>query len=624
MVIRESFPLLPPYVPLLMYAILIPITIVFLYGIYRVISRFELMEALRSLDLSSLSRGVKRVISQRRVIERTKGFPHLFLFLGTLLLFLGTVTVFLETDILRHFGVFILKDVTYFTFEFIMDLSGLTLILGIILLFPTREREGKLLLLGLLYIGLTGFLIEAIRIHKMPNEASTYSFIGNLLSSYTGSLTEIYQVLWWSHALVAFLMIAYLPYSNLLHSLTAIVTSSLEEDEPEFPKEPFLLQEIEDLESVKIGFEDPKELPWYEKYRLSACVKCGRCTDSCPSNNIGRPLSPKDVVIGLRASILGAEYELGDDAVWSCVACGACVSSCPNYVSPFSFLMERRRKLVLDGKIDKKMGELINSLRRYKNSLSVPQRGRLSWLSSDEDPDYYIWVGCQYSFDPVGKKIVSKLVDLLRSAGLRIANLGELETCCGEPVRRLGEEGMFQEFALSNSEIFKELGVKKLLVLCPHGLAVFKKEYPRIIKDWNVEVISHVELLSDLVNKGKLKVEKFDELTFHDPCNLARFNGVIEEPRSILRMAGGFKEMRRRGKETFCCGAGGANYWYQTGESLMAKERVKEAREVAKNLVVACPFCYAMLNDAMKGMGIEDMRVLEISELISESSRDKS
>ncbi|MEM0017540.1 MAG: (Fe-S)-binding protein [Candidatus Korarchaeum sp.] len=618
LVTRESFALLPPHVPTIMYVILVPITIVFIYGIYKIFTRFGLWVALRSLRLGPLARGFKRAITQRRVIERPKGFPHLFLFLGTLLLFLGTVTVFLETDVLKHFGFVILKDLTYFVFEFTMDLAGLIFILGILLLFPTREREGKFLLLGLLYIGVSGFLMEATRISTSQNEASQYSFIGYALSNLVGSsLRGIYEAIWWSHALVAFAMIAYLPYTNLLHSLTSLVTSSLEVNELEFPREPFLLQEIEDLEGLRIGFERPEELPWYEKYRLAACVKCGRCTDSCPANQVGRPLSPKEVVLGLRGSLLGTSYELRDETVWSCVACGACSTSCPNYVKPLEFLMERRRKLVFDGKIDKKMGELINSLRRYKNSFSVPQRGRLDWLSSDEDPDYHIWVGCQYSFDPQGKRIVSRLVELLRSSGLRIATLGDMETCCGEPVRRLGEEGMFQEFAIANYELFKELGVKKLLVVCPHGLTVFRKEYPRILKDWSIEVISHVELLARLYAEGKLKLRKLEGVTFHDPCNLSRYNGIVEEPRSILRGLGDYREMRRAGRETFCCGAGGANYWYQTGESVMAKERVKEAQEIgARNVVVACPFCYAMLNDAMKGMGVEDLKVLEISELL--------
>lgn len=618
MVTRESFALLPPHVPPLMYAILVPITIIFIYGMYRIVARFDFLKALKSLKPHHLVRGFGRVITQRRVIEKPKGIPHFLLFFGTLILALGTFIVFLETDILKHFSVIILRDNSYFTFELLMDSAGLIFLLGALLLLPTREREGKLLILGLLYIGLSGFLMEATRIYARGNEASPYSFVGYALSKTVGpSLLGAYEALWWSHALMAFAMIAYLPYSNLVHTLTSLITSSLEEDCLQFPREPFLLQEIEDIEGLTVGFESPKELPWYEKYRLAACVKCGRCTDSCPSNLIGRPLSPKEVVLGLRNSLMGSEYELKDETVWSCVACGACSTSCPNYVSPFEYLMERRRKLVLDGRIDKKMGELINSLRRYRNSLSVPQRGRLNWLSSDEDPDYYIWVGCQYSFDPVGKRIVGKFVELIRKAGVRVASFGEMETCCGEPVRRLGEEGMFQEFAIANWELFKEMGVRKLIVMCPHGLTVFKREYPRVVKDWNVEVISHIELLARLFREGKLGLKQIENPTFHDPCNLSRFNCLVEEPRLILRNLRGYREMRRSGRSTFCCGAGGANYWYQTGESLMAKERVKEAREVgAKNLVVACPFCYAMMNDAMKGMGVEDLGLFEISELL--------
>ncbi len=620
MIFRESFPLLPEWTQLAMYVILIPFALIFCYGLWKVIREFELDKALYQLSMKDLKKGLARVFSQKRVIERLRGVPHLLLFIGTFILFLGTLTIFLETDILSYFGIRILFDGTYSTYELLMDISGIMLLIGIVTFFPTRDSEGKALLLGLLYIGVTGFLLESTRVYAHPNAASHYSFVGSLLSGIVGPyILPFYPWIWWSHALTAFGMVAYLPYSNLLHSLTAVITSSLGSDLIEFPKEPFLLEELENLEEINLGFKDAQELPWYEKYALAACVKCGRCTEVCPAHAIERPLSPKEVVSGLKQAVLGKEYDLGDETVWSCVSCGACSAVCPNYISPFSYLMERRRFLVAEGRIDKKMKELLNGLRRYHNALSVPQRGRLSWLESDEDPDYYIWVGCQYSFDPVGRRIVGRLVELLRGAGVRIATFGEMETCCGEPARRLGEEGMFQEFALSNAELFKELGVKKLLVLCPHGLTVFKREYPRVVKDWDIEVISHVELLSRLVREGKLRVEnkEKDEITFHDPCNLARFNGVVEEPREILRQIDGFREMPRHGKDTFCCGGGGANYWYQTGESAMAKERIMEAiNSGAEEIVVACPFCYAMLSDAVKGLNLKNFEVKEITEVL--------
>ncbi len=618
LLIRESFPLLPRWTPLAMYIALIPFALIFCYGLWRVIREFEFDRALLQLNMRNLKRGFTRVFSQRRVIERSKGIPHLLLFIGIFILFLGTLTIFLETDILSHFGIRLLSGDAYLIFELIMDVSGLILLMGILFFFPTRGAEGRVLLLGFLYIGVTGFLLESTRVYTHPNAASPYSFIGFLISGIIGPyILPFYPWIWWSHALMAFSMIAYLPYSNLLHSLTGIITSSLGGDLVEFPREPFLLDELENLEEIRLGFQEAREIPWYEKYALAACVKCGRCTEVCPAYATDRPLSPKDIVLGLKQAVLGKEYKLSDETVWSCVSCGACVSVCPNYISPFSYLMERRRFLVAEGRIDKRMRDLLSGLRRYHNALSVPQRGRLSWLRSDENPDYYIWVGCQYSFDPMGKKIVTKLVNLLRSTGIKIASLGEMETCCGEPVRRLGEEGMFQELALANAELFKELEIKKLLVLCPHGLTVFKHEYPRVVKDWDIEVISHVELLSSLVREGKLKVEEKGEITFHDPCNLARFNGIIEEPREILRYVNGFREMSRHGKDTFCCGGGGANYWYHIGENIMAKDRIREALDSgARELVVACPFCYAMLNDAVKGLNLEGFRVREITELL--------
>ncbi len=415
-------------------------------------------------------------------------------------------------------------------------------------------------------------------------------------------------------------MVAFLPKTNLFHSLTSLITSSLQPELPSYPKEPFLLTELEESGEEEIRlFEGVKDLDWEEVYPLAACVKCGRCTESCPANLVGRPLSPKDVVQEVKGALNGGELKLPDETVWSCVFCGACATSCPNYLSPFTYLMERRRYLVMEGSVVKGGNDLLNSVARYRNSMGVPQRGRLSWLESDEDPDYYVWVGCHLSFSPEGKRIVKEFFQLMREAGVKLAHLGEMETCCGEPVRRLGEEGRFQEQVLENVEVFKELGVKRLIVMCPHGLTVFRREYPRITK-FDVEVYSHVEVLAELYRQGKIR-SKAGKVTFHDPCNLARFNGVIEEPRLLLSGAQ-LVEMERSGKDTFCCGAGGANYWYKVEEeTTMSKLRVEEAlRTGADKLVVACPFCYAMLSDAVRGMGVDDkLKVVEITEMLEVS-----
>ncbi len=615
MIERVNFVLLPRWTPPLMYALLLAFTAIFLKNLWDEVKKYELLMALRSLDAESLLRGAKRVFSQRRVVERLRGAPHLFLFYGTLVLGLGTLTVALDSDVLAHFGVKLLKGINYLVFESVMDVFGVLFLVGGLLLLPSRDKEGKLLLGGLLYIGVTGFLLEAVRIYQGYSTRS--SVVGFALAPLVGPLLyPAYVVIWWSHALLAFAMVAFLPKTNLFHSLTALLTSSLQPELPSYPKEPFLLTELEDEGEEEIRlFETVKDLSWEEIYPLAACVKCGRCTDSCPANAVGRPLSPKDVVQEVRDALTG-ELRLDDETVWSCVFCGACATSCPNYLSPFTYLMERRRYLVMEGSLVKGGNDLLNSVARYRNSMGVPQRGRLSWLESDEDPDYYVWVGCHLSFSPEGKRIVKEFFDLMRGAGIKLAHFGEMETCCGEPVRRLGEEGRFQEQVLENVELFKQLGVKRLIVMCPHGLTVFRKEYPRIA-DFDVEVYSHVEVLAELYRQGKLRTKQ-GKVTFHDPCNLARFNGVVEEPRLLLSGAE-FVEMERHGKDTFCCGAGGANYWYKVEEEVsMSKLRVEEALKTgAEKLVVACPFCYAMLSDAVRGMGVDDrLKVVEITEML--------
>ncbi len=392
-----------------------------------------------------------------------------------------------------------------------------------------------------------------------------------------------------------------------------------------------------DASQIRMGVGKLSEFETYEIHSFDSCVEIGACEEYCPAVAAGRPLSPRVLVrkMALLKRSPGLDSDpfkvINEDELWACTTCGACTYNCPVGVRHIDIIIDLRRKLVELGKLDQKKSNLLLNLSQYNNSMGMPNYGRHDWLKElgvktvQENPDfeYLLWVGCMGSFDNRAREIVKALVEILREAGLldKVAILGDEETCCGDPARRLGEEGRFQELALNNIELFKKYNVKAIITICPHGYNTFKNEYPKI-DPWmgNVKVYHHVEFLNELINKGAIRVSRDNVVfTIHDPCYLARYNGVIDPQREIIRRVGDLREPVRHGAQTFCCGAGGANYWYDVPE----KKRISHIRleqlmdTGAQTIVTLCPFCNAMLTDAARVKGVEDkVKILDIAEII--------
>jgi Fe-S oxidoreductase len=438
-------------------------------------------------------------------------------------------------------------------------------------------------------------------------------------------------------------LIAALPYTNLRHTIVSFIYTGLTYSAPRLPqlaKTPFKLSEVDlsSTEELKIGFRKISDLDWLQKMGLDACTDCGRCEAVCPAYSSGTPLSPRNLVQKLmkimwknRLSMerdLIESKDLGYDEVYACTTCGGCVEECPVVISPLEYIIEARRAFVIDGRIEKKAIETLNNLSRVENPYGLPKVERealvkelrnLGAKTVDEHPEaeYIYWVGCLSTYDPRIRNVARKMVEILSNAGIDFAILGTLEKCTGEPARRMGEEGLFQELALKNIETLKSVNAKKLIVHCPHCYQIFKNEYREL--GLKIEVIHHSVLLRNLMSQGRIKPKiGIDALTtFHDSCYIARFNNIINEPRELLASLR-FREMERRGKDTFCCGAGGGNYWSEVKrikrESL---QRLEEAMKInAEVIIVECPYCIAMLEDAVRVMGLEEkIKILDISEV---------
>jgi Fe-S oxidoreductase len=368
----------------------------------------------------------------------------------------------------------------------------------------------------------------------------------------------------------------------------------------------------------------------------------------CPAFVTGKVLSPKLVIMGLRdqvfaegGSIIRAgangEAELAplvpdavpEESVWDCVTCGACVQACPVSIEHIDHIVDLRRHLVMvESSFPSEAEPMLRDIERSSNPWGKAQSERADWADGlrvrilepgETAPEYLYWVGCASSFDERARTTATSTVKLLQKAGVDFAILGAREACTGDPARRIGNEYVFQAFAEQNVETLNEAGVTKIIANCPHCFNTLGNEYSDF--GGNYEVIHHTELLSQLVRDGRLTPRKSEGLsvTYHDSCYLARHNDVLAAPRELVGAVGTPVEMARSGKQTFCCGAGGAHMWMEERAGAINENRVKEAAETgADTLAVACPFCTVMLDDGVQSAG-SDLRVADIATLMVEA-----
>jgi Fe-S oxidoreductase len=365
-----------------------------------------------------------------------------------------------------------------------------------------------------------------------------------------------------------------------------------------------------------------------------SCTECGRCQDACPAHATGKILNPKLLIMGIRdqvlaqngAPIVGAGVP--EEMIWDCVTCGACVEVCPVSIEHVDHIIDlRRSRVMVDSQFPAEAEPMLRDVERASNPWGKPQTERAAWAAElgvkvlepgDPAPEVLYWVGCAASFDERAKKSAESTAKLLQAAGVDFAILGPRESCTGDPARRMGNEYVFQAFAEQNVSTLNDAGVTKIVASCPHCFNTLANEYGDF--GGNYEVLHHTELLAELVRDGKLEPKNGEQsITYHDSCYLARHNDVRMEPRELVAAVGQPVEMKRSGKQTFCCGAGGAHMWMEERGRPINEERVREAAETgAETLAVACPFCTVMLDDGVKATG-KQLRVVDVSTLLAES-----
>ena len=250
----------------------------------------------------------------------------------------------------------------------------------------------------------------------------------------------------------------------------------------------------------------------------------------------------------------------------------------------------------------------------------------------DEEPTnaetYLFWTGCAANYDSRIGAVVKAATKVLDAGGIRLTFLGEEEVCTGDAARRLGEEGLFQQLALQNIDTLQRHGVKRIVTHCAHCFHVLKNEYPRF--GGQFEVRHHSELIAELLRDHRIRLKPGAPpvATLHDSCYVGRYNRIFDAPRAIVQAVHGAStvEMPRHGEQSFCCGAGGANYWYDAPKKEPPGTiRIREAVQAgAKTIVAECPFCIKMLElGVQSASGGEDLRVLDISEIVAEALFDE-
>ena len=648
--------------------------------------------------------GQKRMVDPE---ERTTGAMHVLIFAAFMTLALRTVmlvvmgfsegALHLLTDPGHPFWVdhALLKSLfeAYLLAKDVVAVGALT---GVLYFFylrlvvqPDRLTKSGEALLILGFIGglmVTEFLFGAA--HMLHEGRGFYapepvtSLVASALRPLAlsqGALSVLAGFGFWTHLVIIFVFLNFLPYGKHFHIITGLPNVFFKRLTPSGKLR------TADLEKEDFGAKTVKDLHWKNILDVYSCTECGRCQTHCPTYLTGKPLAHKQVnqdikrwtwehqdelatgktkdgkdfeVPGIIGQILKAE------TVWACTTCGWCETACPVFIENVPRLVEmRRQKVQVEADFPPEAQRVFEGMERQGNPWGIGQDKRDEWAEDLSLPtwgdgggpyEYLFFVGCAGSYDDRMKKVSRSMVRILNEAGIKFATLSKQEACTGDPARRLGNEYLFQTLAKTNVETMNSLGVKAVITQCPHCFNTIKNEYPDF--GGNYEVWNHTEFINHLLKTGRIKLGKVmnEKLTYHDPCYLGRHNGVYDAPREALAAIPGLQvvEMQRSKRESFCCGAGGGRMWLEEHEGT----RINHARvnEIALTLqhdkdpstpfpsatdmkkpgqvgeykgpsaqgtvAVACPFCHTMVRDGLSDTGREEqVKVKDVAELVADA-----
>ncbi len=453
---------------------------------------------------------------------------------------------------------------------------------------------------------------------------------------------------YFSHELIFFFFLCFLPMGKHFHVITSlpnVFLMKLDKGTVKPVRWGVTDEALDDLESF--GVKKYEDFTWKHMLDFYSCVDCGRCSDNCPANAVGRPLSPRFISIKCRNYSFD-KYPLKDkpvdvnpfignvleeDEVWSCTTCGACEQECPVFIEYIDKIVDVRRGLVDDGVVPQSLQKPLGALEKRGNPYGKMEKKRSDWtkelpedlnikiLGKKETADTLYFVDSITSYDDRIQDIGRAAARVLTVSNIDFGILGPAERDSGHEVRRFGEEMLFLDLRDRNSDAIMNAGVNRIVTADPHAFNALKNDYKGIPP---VEHISRTILKSIKSGILSLKhVENSDKIyTYHDPCYLGRHNNLYDDPREVIDSIPGIQrvEMTANCKDrSFCCGGGGLMLFYEPiEERRMGQVRVEMAKAAGANVIVtACPFCMVNIEDAIKTSGFEgEMEAIDLVELI--------
>ncbi len=642
-------------------------------------------------------------IGQTKIFRRpVMGLLHALVFWGFLVILIGSIEMVID-------GLFGTEKVLSFlgvVHNIIMasgDIFALVIAIAIIIflfrrLFMNVKRfsgiEMKhishldaniaLTIIFLLMVSLLGmnsfYLLAAAEAgHKTEGVYPVSTMLAGFIRAGGEASEMLYQLNWWLHIGLIFVFANYLPYSKHFHVFMSVPNVFLSRLEPlgkidtmeSITKEVKIMRdpdqafasppegaEVEEETPERFGILDVEDVSWKNYFDSLACTECGRCTSVCPANLTGKKLSPRKIVMDVRARMKekgpglvkhGKEYSdnrslirdfISEEELWACTLCNACAQECPININHPSLIVGMRRYLVMEeSAAPGELNAIFSNIENNGAPWQFSPEDRMLWaegkvevpvmadlLAKGEKPEYLLWVGSAGAFDDRYKQVSTAFVKVLNHLGISYAVLGVEEGTSGDVARRAGNEMLYQMQALMNIEMFEGYEVKKILTCDPHAFNTFKNEYPDL--GGTYEVVHHSQLLRDRIDEGKLSMNGSSlsgkKITFHDPCYLGRANNEYKAPRQVLDALPSITlEMDRNRSFALCCGAGGGQMFKEAekGEKEVFLERTEDALKTGADIIAtACPYCMVMMTDGIKYKNKdEEMKNYDIAELVAMS-----
>ncbi|WP_255169390.1 heterodisulfide reductase-related iron-sulfur binding cluster [Natrononativus amylolyticus] len=694
---RETFWGISGVEEILFYYLAAVAIVVFLYGVYARFARYGDADADwfdRVDDLGGrIVSAAKIVLSNEKQFNRDLygGLMHSFIMWGFLSLLIATTILAVDMDIwTKALGQdsFFVGDF-YLAYQFMVDAMGLLFVVGIGMAMYRRywvknhrlwdrhtSSEDDLFIWTLFLLGVGGFALEGLRILGTGYpEWEIVSFVGwgtalafEAVGVDQALAASLHWWAWWSHAILALVFIAWIPYAKPFHMISSFA-NVVTRDEKAGARLPGIPADLDATNAESI-----EDFTWKEMLDQDACTKCGRCSAVCPAKASDRPLDPRNVILDLKKyrEELDAETTepkpiiadggtsvIDAETMESCMACMACMDACPVEIEHLNSFTRLNRQMVDQGDVKPSMQDVFQNVMQNGNTFGDSPRNRGDWTGElefdvtdarEEEVDYLWYVGDYPSYDERNKQVARSLATILEEADVTFGILFEDEKYDGNDIRRVGEEFLYLELAGHHVESFEACEFEKIVCTDPHSYNTFKNEYPEVDfaefaddpmmpfeydEHWNadgeVEVLHWTQAVEELVESGALGLSGTEldyTVTYHDPCHLGRYNDEYEAPRELVKATGcELSEMPRNRANSFCCGGGGGGLWMDFEEEPKpSEERLREAledtdagREVEK-FVVACPMCMTMYEDGRKTGGFEEeIEIVDIAELIVEA-----